>query len=530
MGCGEVKIKNIPILLLEFEEFNEQQKNYCLKFKDKYEYKYTIKYVISSNISSKFSIKLKIKDTIFDIQTEFNDSEEYMQKALKDIYNKLDAFNNIKINEKEKEEEEIIFIDEEEKEKLKELKQEMLINRKKIREVKIPENPEKKEEDIKNEKINKTLEDMCIYGNITKKEIKEEKKKNPEKYIETSEALKLENEDQALFALGLISQNLENLGIETAIDKSNEDTADEGLTSLECISNGMISKKKYDLHFEFGEKRNEELLNNKEEYEKFKNNLKLKLSKDYNIPINQIIVTFPQKGSFHVQVIFQSNEFNNLDINEFKNKFKNDPEFEELSNLKDIHMDVILGGCKLTRAQLDSNGNRSDGWAIGEMRGGKPYDPPLGWIGIGLNVINKYGDTTWLGMDNSQGEWCVAYHGVGNGQKSEDVKNITGIISKTNFKAGGGQAHEHCPDQLHPGQLVGRGVYCTPTIKTAGEQYAGISEINGVKYKTVLMVRVKPEAIRHCDKCIDSREPYNYWVVNETTDEIRPYRILYKKC
>ena len=50
--------------------------------------------------------------------------------------------------------------------------------------------------------------------------------------------------------------------------------------------------------------------------------MKLKLSKDYHIPVEQIIVTFPQKGSFHVQVIFQSDEFNNLDINEFKNKFK----------------------------------------------------------------------------------------------------------------------------------------------------------------------------------------------------------------
>ena len=46
------------------------------------------------------------------------------------------------------------------------------------------------------------------------------------------------------------------------------------------------------------------VLNNNEEYEKFKNDLKLKISKDYNIPIDKIIVTFPQKGSFHVQVIF----------------------------------------------------------------------------------------------------------------------------------------------------------------------------------------------------------------------------------
>ena len=26
------------------------------------------------------------------------------------------------------------------------------------------------------------------------------------------------------------------------------------------------------------------------------------------------------------------------------------------------------------------------------------------------------------------------------------------------------------------------------------------------------MVRVKPEAIRHCDDCSDSKDPNNYWV------------------
>ena len=37
------------------------------------------------------------------------------------------------------------------------------------------------------------------------------------------------------------------------------------------------------------------------------------------------------------------------------------------------------------------------------------------------------------------------------------------------------------------------------------------------------MVRVKNEAIRQCNCMSD------YWVVNVTPDEIRPYRILYKK-
>ena len=187
-----------------------------------------------------------------------------------------------------------------------------------------------------------------------------------------------------------------------------------------------------------------------------------------------------------------------------------------------------MSACKLSKNQLDSRGNRSEGWAIDEMRGGKSYDPPIGWIGIGLKVMDKYEDNTWIGMENAEGEWCVAYHGVGDGQESDNVKKAVGLIYKGSFKAGKGQKHRNCPDQFHPGKKVGTGVYCTPKIKTA-EEYGGLSEINGIKYKTVFMVRVKPEALRHCDRCIDSKEPYVYWVVNGTTDEIRPYRILYKK-
>ena len=418
----------------------------------------------------------------------------------------------------------------EEEDKLKIIKLKILDNQKKLREQK--ENTESMSDQQVNKKVKNVLEDMCIYGEINKKEIINEKKKHPEKFIETSEALKLENEDIGLFGLGLLSKNLEDLGIKTAIEKDeNQDTQDADSTGLQFITNGMIDKKKYDLHFDLGEKRNEEILNNKEEFEKFKENLKLKLSKDYNIPPDEIIVTFPQKGSLHVQVIFQSMDFHDFDKAQFINKFKNDPEFKDLSNLKDIHEDIIMGAVKITRNNLDPNGNRTYGWPVGEKRGGKDYDSPIGWIGIGLKVLDKYdnGDNTWIGMANVPGEWCVAYHGVARGQDSDNVKKITGIIYNTTFKEGLNQAHENCDDQYHPGKKVGRGVYCTPTIATAEDLYAGISNINGTNYKTVLMVRVKPSAIRHCDTCESSRAPYNYWVVNGTTDEIRPYRILYKK-
>ena len=58
------------------------------------------------------------------------------------------------------------------------------------------------------------------------------------------------------------------------------------------------------------------------------------------------------------------------------------------------------------------------------------------------------------------------------------------------------------------------------------ESYASCAQtstcINGVKYVMGFMMRVKPERIRYSDSQKD------YWVLNGTTDEMRPYRIMVK--
>ncbi len=387
-----------------------------------------------------------------------------------------------------------------------------------------------------NTKINETLEDMCIYGNLLKRQLEEEKKLNPNKFIELNEALNLKEKNEGLFALGLFSANLNTMGIKTEIEKEEikkdcivkDDGNEEAITCLDFITNGLANRKKYDLYFDFGERRNEELLYNEDKYKIFLEKIKLKISRDYKVPTDKIILTFPQKGSFHIQLIFQSEEFNELDTEEFKAKFRNDHEFRDLCYLKEIHSDIIMGACKLTKKQLDSKGNRSSGWPKGERRGKKPYYSPEGWIGIGLKVEGKYENDDWLGMKNKDGEWCVAYHGVGYGQNSDKVKGISGLIYKAGFKPGRRQAHKDCDDQFHPGKKVGEGVYCTDKIEVA-EKYAGTVEINGKKYKMVIMSRVRPDKIRHCDTCLDSKEPFNYWVINGTTGDIRPYRLLYKR-
>ena len=129
---------------------------------------------------------------------------------------------------------------------------------------------------------------------------------------------------------------------------------------------------------------------------------------------------------------------------------------------------------------FSGNGHNLTGkWAHNENRGGRPYNPPDGWIGFGLNVINKYdnGNNDWLACDGRPGEWCVAYHGACVRNTSDQIKQIIKPILQNNLKPGSGQACAGNADVNHPGQTIGIGVYCTPNITTA-DGYAGIIEVN----------------------------------------------------
>ena len=59
------------------------------------------------------------------------------------------------------------------------------------------------------EEIQKIKEAEKIGKIIIKEKINNEKKNNPEKFIEIKEATKEENENNELFCLGLLAQNLE---------------------------------------------------------------------------------------------------------------------------------------------------------------------------------------------------------------------------------------------------------------------------------------------------------------------------------
>ena len=215
--------------------------------------------------------------------------------------------------------------------------------------------------------IKDSLESMCIIGNVIYENILEEKEKNPEKFIPINEAIKCKKKDP-FFCLGLLAQNLEEQGIMTVIEKEElktEEEKDLSISILDFIANGMINKTKFDLHFDFGEERNEQLLFNEYEQKKFKDLIVEKISKKFIISKENLILTNPQRGSFKIS-LFQMEDFNKLSLKQLKSLFKMDP---TLCKIKQIKEDLIFKACKLTKNMLDAKGNRNTGWGIGEKRG-----------------------------------------------------------------------------------------------------------------------------------------------------------------
>ena len=174
---------------------------------------------------------------------------------------------------------------------------------------------------------------------------------------------------------------------------------------------------------------------------------------------------------------------------------------------------------------LDSKGNNKDGgWGINEKRGGQPYNPPLGWIGYGLRVTNRFdnGNNTWLDYKNLKGVWCVAYHGIGYTYGGTQILSAINNIAMNNLKTGMRQQFKYSNDIYHPGEKVGAGVYVTPKPEVM-ENYCGIYNNGEKNYKIGLMNRVRPDRIR----CPEEKD--DYWVINGTDNEVRPYRILIKE-
>jgi len=379
--------------------------------------------------------------------------------------------------------------------------------------------------------LNQLLEDINYFGDITKREIQKEKSENPDKFIYIDEAIKKgENSNNnkfknEYFVLSILAKALMSQSCLVVIEKDkpqSEEANKEINTTLQFLVNGMYNFKKYIFHFDFGEEKNEKLLKNIKEQKYFNRKLRKKLKDLFNLKESDIIMTNPRKGTYSITAIIKKANFNELTEQELFQELIKDNTF---SALKKIEENILLSGCKLNPYMLDARGNNKDGgWGFNETRGGHPYYPPKGWIGYGLRVLDRfdYEDNSWLDYRGLDGEWSVAYHGIGYGLRGKDIFNNVYNISIDNLKTGIKQEFKDSNDCFNNGNKVGEGVYTTPKPEVM-EDYCGIFNCNGKKYKIAFMTRVMPKKIR-CPE-----ENKDYWIINGTDNEVRPYRILIKE-
>ena len=366
-----------------------------------------------------------------------------------------------------------------------------------------------KKDEKDEEKVEDTLEDMALLGSAESMSYQIDKKKQRDKYIEINKCL--ESNDDQFFILGILAKYLENLGIKPIIEKADVTKDDEeqnyANTLLQFVSNGYILKHKYIIDFGFNPERIEELNNNKESSLQFHNNLKKHIVNAVNLKEEDLLITQIKKNDYEyiVILIFKSELKNELSENNLFEIIKKNKHFKQIKSVK---KEFIMETIKLNRSMLDERGNnKSDSnWGYDEERGGEPYYPPEGCHRYGLRVFGKYDNKNndWLSYDNRPGEWCIAYSGLGG-----NIKKNT-------------KSYEEDDDLKNYGKKVGSGVICYTRAKIMMENTEEVNA-NGVNYKIGLMLRVNPGKIRKpsSDK--------NVWVVNGTSDAIRPYGILLRK-
>lgn len=234
-----------------------------------------------------------------------------------------------------------------------------------------------------------------------------------------------------------------------------------------------------------------------------------------NIQNDNIFISY-DNISYFIDNILRTNTFFELSLDNIRNIYPN------LNFLYEIKMivDDLFSNILDTAIYLDYKGNFIlPNKSLNLYRGSEKYDPPYGWIGIGLKVLGKYENDEWLNKKDRSSSWAIAYHGVGRISTFDEIKNMIKDIVYEGLKPGPSQIKCHLKDKRHIGKKIGTGVYLTPSINLA-EEYSGIIPFNNKQYNIVIMAKVMINKIKE-------PEDINYWILNK--EYIRPYRILLKE-
>ena len=363
--------------------------------------------------------------------------------------------------------------------------------------------------DKKNENLIEKLEYILKVGKILEKEIKVNKNNN---LILPGNAIFYKDNIIIKF-LGYFGSELclNNIKTYIEINPTNELLRD---ITFKIITSGLAMQKIYKLTID-SQKYKKQFEENIEKWNTLLNDIKLKIGSTFNIsPINMYF--FEQKcnsNNFEIKLLIYDQKLNNLD--NILKKF--DIKVTTSTLLNNIILSPIFFEKNFCKEEND--------WPRDNLiRGGRKYYPPYGWIGIALKVKDKFNkdNNIWLGKENKEGEWCVAYHGVGKGKVLDKVLNII----YDNLKEGYGQMYNkqlNAENNKDIFQYCGNGVYFSPNIEEA-MKYADKISLGwyNLKFKLVIMARVKPDNIRS-----PGGSPV-IWILSGNDDEIRPYRLLIK--
>ena len=165
-------------------------------------------------------------------------------------------------------------------------------------------------------------------------------------------------------------------------------------------------------------------------------------------------------------------------------------------------------------------------------RGSEDYNPPYGWIGIGLNISGKYNeneddkDGKWI-FEKKDSKWANAYLGFNQENNSNNkiiiksfaIKDYLHDLVTNNEMLEIFERKVDFDDKRHWIKKYEKGIYLNSKIENV-ENDSGLVTIDDKIYKFLLMVKVKIDEIS---------QPKNkdVWVLDKKF--IRVYRILLKE-
>ena len=312
--------------------------------------------------------------------------------------------------------------------------------------------------------------------------------------------------------LGYFGSELTLKNYKTYIEKNPTKPILRDIT-FKIVSSGLAAQNIYKLVVT-NEENQKKYEKNNEEYLDFLRSLKTKISKRYKISEDDIYYFGFNLEKFEVYLLIYNKIIEGLE------------NFLQNYDLK-ITASKLLNNIILSPNIFDINFSKNENeWPKRNLkRGGLKYYPPYGWYGIGLKMKNKYGkknNNIWLGKENIEGEWCVAYHGVGKGNVFNKVLSIiNGNLKIEEGKLFKNEENVEITKNKYP--KCGEGVYLSPNIEDAEIFADKISlGIYNIKFQFVFMTRVNPNKIRS-----PGGLPVE-WILNGNSDEIRPYRLLIK--